>query len=1284
MCGTRSAHVGLRNVSFVLWLALGLATPCLGQQTFMLALKRPGQASVSIDLATGTAIVVDLGNARDGNTVELEGKPLLDALEARGVSRLVVICSHPDADHMGGIRALFSTPRNFFRDTAMHEPRFTSITVIDSGMQVGLYGLLQQSLQGRKGIATRHVDATSRNGMEGLSVPGETVTVETVPYPVARNAGRHGRSVVTLTTLGGKHRILDFDDGDSSVIRHVVDALKARGITVDTIVVPHHGSRYQDIGPVFELGVKRAIISVDPGNQYKHPTPEIVISLVERLGGDNVLFTGSIDHIVLDPEGVRRAVHTAAQRSSYALFIEPGRERGEREGKGLTEEQRGLYEKLRATMVDATGGSEWRVADDRDGPLRERVRTQGTIVSPEFALGEIPAAGSDPRHVMRGRPFGDQEDPSPEAQSVVYAVEDSSQGASPGSKKSAMGAFARRTALRAALRGSRQPMRELERRVESDAGFDDGTQPPPKPRGLDRPTRGTNGTRSTDSVPEGGLVYLAGGRVYLDDGLGSLAGGSLDVRNGALCIGSPGVEAPQAAPYCFSFGVTPLFVEVWTRTVRDGADTFYLSINPTKQFLRDADRRIDEAPSAKLEFGWTQPSLVPANEVVTAGDIEQSRIGEILWNADVYFKSVSLGFDVITGAGYANPTPPSLAKRPADIGGQDHATRVNDRWCRLYWTSGDLRLSVDPTSRRIRLEGNPVEAHAEAMQRKGGALVSYPGGGWCEDVKGIARQAARSANSPTATGWLQELRRVAQYQSLARWARESGARTTDAFDSALVANRRPSSFHVPLWTSGIKSDAQVIVQEERSNPNHMPFYTVHVGLSDSETAMRCVLPNWERRLTEFESAGYRWDTRSSTWVGAAGAIVEGDFLPGWMTRFATRIAKCAKAQVLPTNGLIAPADDGEAERYSSFGYNLHFRPISYHGGVLLGVAGNSDFLENAWKRTGCLRTPGGRLLFQRIDDELHFWNQGDPSPETVPVKQHASFAHASIVAAQADRGRLRFLVETNPAGVARRELRMDPSTASSPAMEWVEARQGSNAGLIVSAAARPCGQNASSRDSCMEVSYPDSAPVGDLFGDAVGDGASGPLDRLRVRWVTDSSWVVDMDVSDIEHDLDEQWRAAAGNPSRLLSTLAAYTSWGFDRSAEVRRTSLISELQGETQDTVLEARLAPSEQRDLDDFVSLLRLTAEITNLSDGLAGVHSNPRSVANQMRSLEKRASNLLPATAVLAWKQLAEAAQKAIDALHPGGTDRLALEALAGSFRKQELKMRALSGAVGEESH
>lgn len=102
-------------------LAIALATiPASAKPDYyVLALQSDGQASVIVDEGTHTAYLIDLGRKKEGErllftqgTDRFGGKPMLRYLaEDRAVEHLVIVCSHPHSDHMGGIESAFSKPK---------------------------------------------------------------------------------------------------------------------------------------------------------------------------------------------------------------------------------------------------------------------------------------------------------------------------------------------------------------------------------------------------------------------------------------------------------------------------------------------------------------------------------------------------------------------------------------------------------------------------------------------------------------------------------------------------------------------------------------------------------------------------------------------------------------------------------------------------------------------------------------------------------------------------------------------------------------------------------------------------------------------------------------------------------------------------------------------------------------------------------------------------------------------------------------------------------------------
>jgi beta-lactamase superfamily II metal-dependent hydrolase len=362
-----------------------------------LALQREGQASIAIDTRKKAAYIIDLGRGGDGDQMKLDNVPMLDKLEEAKIQDLYFVCSHPHSDHMGGIMALFKRPRVFFTDDLLTTPRFKSITIIDNGVVNNLYSTLKQSLAGNTLITVNHVSAANRNAFAGISGPQDDVQIETIPYQAVEKPNPHGKSVVTFIRLG-ENSILDPDDADSAVIGKVVKALKARGVTnIGAFVVPHHGSRYHDVESLLELKPKYAVIAVNPENRFGHPAPPILRKLMETLGKQNVVFTGSVENVVLDQNGIKHALYTAANRDSYAMFVAANRIRAEK--KGNQEDLRDI-DLIKKMMDEEAGGGAGRRL------FEEEVKLKGSILEPDFELGAV-SYGSDGADALQARKIFD-------------------------------------------------------------------------------------------------------------------------------------------------------------------------------------------------------------------------------------------------------------------------------------------------------------------------------------------------------------------------------------------------------------------------------------------------------------------------------------------------------------------------------------------------------------------------------------------------------------------------------------------------------------------------------------------------------------------------------------------------------------------------------------------------------------------------------------------------------------------------------------------------------------
>ena len=1142
------------------------------------ALQREGQASIAIDKRREAAYIIDLGRGGDGDQLNLDNVPILDRLEAVGIKDLFFVCSYPHSDHMGGIRALFEHPRVFFRHEQLTNPRFKSITVVDNGVPENLFLLLKQSLKNNDLIKINHISAANKNAFAGLSSKEDDVYIENVPYLVADKSGPHGRAVVTYMKLGQKNSIVDFDDADSVTIQKVVKKLMDRGeMQITGFVVPHHGSRYHDIEPILSLKPKYAVISVNPENRYGHPSPPILLALMQKLGKENVVFTGSVENVVLDPNGIKTASFTAANKDSYAMFVSQNRIRAEKKGNKEDLNACALIQKM---MVDDGGDSQ-----NRGGAARrlfeEEVKLQNSILQPDFELGAV-SFGSDGRRALQSHkifayPLASST-AKPGLQDVAIVVEKNEQASTEGSAKlnsSDAKIFLRHLSMSG---NEADKTKNIYIYFSSPTGFRDVLEPvlvtsPQEKTKLSTKPNPTNIKPPAPSVslPSGGMVFLQGDKLFPVGAANELLGGTLDVCGLKFCVKAAGGGTASENIYELPFAPGPLFSEVWARVFDRRISSFYLSINPTKQFLLNLDSRLGQVPSDKLRYGPGLPDLdIRTHEVVTAGEIEKTRIGQILWEADVAFKSAGLGFNVLKGVSAKDNevTRPSLSTIKSDA--SDSEVPYEDRWCRLYWASGTQSIGVDKESRKVFFKGDAVIARSEPMRQQGGVLKEAPQGKWCSEPSQIAESLQKEANSRMShLTVLNQLRDLAEIQSFVRWARDNGLTVTDDFQKRINESNSGSVKEVPKWTSGIKSDPRVQVQEQYLLDESGLNDFLHVRLADASTARRCVLPLWERRKIDFPGEGIKYGEAINglrTWIIPPGKY---QFVHNWMSDLAGKIAECTGGDLLPPIPIV---DSNEKLLASKTRGDLGIRPywqaIQLHGGVLLGV--QRGFLESAWRDKGLLLTPGRRPLFQRINGTLHFWSFMDKHPRFGSLGQHVVINDGVVTEAEARDGLLRFFVKTQPGAIVRQELRTSHTNDSTKGFEWAGARHASDGSWIWGKTISPCEgkTNSSSCVRVMDITF-------DTLKGKIGGGKS-IESVISVTRIDESIWLVELNISYICSEFDQRWqKTSASDLSSRLSLIYEYAKWGFLSAAMEKYLEVAPKIEGNTVDTILIKQLVP-------------------------------------------------------------------------------------------------------------
>ena len=278
-------------LSVLLW-----AAQCGAQEIHVLALSGDGSASVLIDEAARVAYIIDGG--RTGNQgiagALIDGKPVLDYLSTR-VDTLVIACSHPHLDHMGGLKTLVqSAAINRFR-----------VGFIDDkgGATDSLAHLYVTSpARAKSDVAVPHASSVNNDAFteirKQLNIGDARMSVRNFIYDPAKiGESIHDQSMITEYSVGPasqSRRMVDFDDASTKLVTQWAARSGARA---DVLIYPHHGSRYNEISPLLNDPEKYhftdVVISVNRQNRFFHPSPEVLARLVEKLGPEHVYVTDS-------------------------------------------------------------------------------------------------------------------------------------------------------------------------------------------------------------------------------------------------------------------------------------------------------------------------------------------------------------------------------------------------------------------------------------------------------------------------------------------------------------------------------------------------------------------------------------------------------------------------------------------------------------------------------------------------------------------------------------------------------------------------------------------------------------------------------------------------------------------------------------------------------------------------------------------------------------------------------------------------------------------------------
>ncbi len=263
-----------------------------------------GDAAI-IELPDGGSIVVDAGP-------DTEAKALEEELTKRKIDKIDhLVATHGDSDHIAGMIELLSS----------HEvgefmaPQVTDTT--DSYLEV-LEAVDSKGISSRAAWAGRCVTQGKNYSVKVLS-----------PIQDQDYSESNDWSVVLLVTYGETNMLLT---GDAP--KEILKSVDCE--TVDLLKVSHHGSSTGTDAELFEkLQPKYAVISYAIGNEYGHPTQEVLNSL----SGATVYGTGANGTITAKSDGKELTVTGSKSGSVVAPVDETPTDSSESAGEGAEETQ---------------------------------------------------------------------------------------------------------------------------------------------------------------------------------------------------------------------------------------------------------------------------------------------------------------------------------------------------------------------------------------------------------------------------------------------------------------------------------------------------------------------------------------------------------------------------------------------------------------------------------------------------------------------------------------------------------------------------------------------------------------------------------------------------------------------------------------------------------------------------------------------------------------------------------------------------------------------------------
>ncbi|MEO9323587.1 ComEC/Rec2 family competence protein [Nocardioides sp. C4-1] len=261
----------------VLVTTVRLPTPGWPAEGWVLAMCDVGQGdALVIRAGPGSGVVVDAGP--DPGAIDR-------CLDDLGIEQVpLVVLTHFHADHVDGLPGVLDdrVVGAVWTTSLLDPPDAVDEVVAESG-EVGVVPTLPATTATTVGDVTlQPVWPPSGDPRAG---PGDGSTA-------------NDASVVLVAEVRGVRILLT---GDLEPPGQAVLARELPSLQVDVLKVPHHGSRYQDVGWLTSLGADVALVPVGEDNDYGHPNAGVLAALEEV--GAEVARTDLDGTVVVVPDG---------------------------------------------------------------------------------------------------------------------------------------------------------------------------------------------------------------------------------------------------------------------------------------------------------------------------------------------------------------------------------------------------------------------------------------------------------------------------------------------------------------------------------------------------------------------------------------------------------------------------------------------------------------------------------------------------------------------------------------------------------------------------------------------------------------------------------------------------------------------------------------------------------------------------------------------------------------------------------------------------------------------